>query len=244
VRKTLPTWAFGVLGVVGAVLVGSMLLNWIDLGGEFRMRGIGLAWEANHWLFLVPVAGAALVAGAATRSEHTRLAAIAAGISITGYVLFDVATSMLHSGLDTWLILGGAGAMLAGTSKERTVWRATGGIAVLAGFIAPWADLSMWHLLTSGYAGEMGIRVLWLVPVAGVIGIISAGSALKGAKLAAAAGITIYGTFLFIIGSVAWQVFGIGAWSALGASTVALVIGVLARGPAELPPAVAKSPAA
>ncbi len=243
-RKTLPTWAFGVLGLVGVVLVGSMLLNWIDVGGEFRMRGIGLAWEANHWLFLVPVAGAALAAGAATRSEYTRLAAIAAGISITGYVLFDVATSMLHSGLDTWLILGGAGAMLAGVSKERSMWRAVGGIAVLTGFIAPWADISMWHLLTSGFAGEMGIRILWLVPIAAVTGIISAGSAIKGAKLAAASGIAIYGTFLYIIGSVAWAVFGIGAWSALGASTVALIIGVLARGPAELPPAAVAKPTA
>jgi len=239
VRKTLPAWAFGVLGVVGAVLVGSMVLNWIDLGGEFRMRGIGLAWEANHWLFLVPIAGAALVASAATRSEHTRLAAIAAGISITGYVLFGVGRSMLHSGLDTWLILGGAGALLAGVSKERAMWRAVGGIAVLAGFIAPWADMSMWSILTSGFAGEMGYRILWLVPVAGVTGILSAGSAVKGAKLAAASGIAIYGTFLYIIGSVAWAVFGIGAWSALGASTVALVIGVLARGPAELKPAKA-----
>lgn len=221
-----------------------MLLNWIDLGGEFRMRGIGLAWEANHWLFLVPVAGAALVASAATRSAHTRLAAIAAGIAITGYVLFGVARSMLHSGLDTWLILGGAGAMLAGVSKERSTWRAVGGIAVLAGFIAPWADTSMWQLLTSGFAGEMGIRILWLVPVCAITGIISAGSAIKGAKLAAASGIAIYGTFLFIIGSVAWAVFGIGAWAALGASTVALIIGVLARGPAELPPATAAKPAA
>ena len=86
-----------------------MLLNWVDLGGDFSMRGISLAWEANHWLFLVPVVGVALVASAATRSAHTRLAAIAAGISITGYVLFGVARSVLHSGLDTWLILGGAG---------------------------------------------------------------------------------------------------------------------------------------
>ncbi len=217
-----------------------MLLNWVDLGGDFSMRGIGLAWEANHWLFLVPVAGAALVAAAATRSQHTRIAAIAAGISITGYVLFGVARSMLHSGLDTWLILGGAGVMLAGVSKERSMWRAIGGIAVLAGFIAPWADMSMWSLLTSGYAGEMGIRILWIVPVAAVTGIISAGSAVHGAKLSAVSGIAIYGTFLWIIGSVAWAVFGIGAWSALGASTVALVIGVLARGPAELPAATAK----
>lgn len=214
-----------------------MLLNWIDLGGELEMSGLGLAWEANHWLLLVPVAGAALVASAATRSEHTRLAAIAAGIAITGYVLFGVARSMLHSGLDTWLILGGAGAMLAGVSKERAMWRAIGGIAVIAGFIAPWADASMWQLLTSGYAGDLGIRIMWLVPVAAITGIISAGSATKGAGLAAASGIAIYGTFLYIIGSVAWAVFGIGAWAALGASTVALIIGVLARGPAELPPA-------
>ena len=231
-KKTLPGWAYGVLSVVGAVLIGSMFLNWIDLGGEFQMRGLGLAWEANHWLFLVPVAGAMLLACAAARSEHTRLAAIFAGITITGYVLFDISRSMIHSGLDTWLILGGAGVILAGVSKERSLWRAAGGIAVLVGFIAPWADFSMWKLLTSGFAEGFTIRVLWVVPLAGIAAIISAGSAVKGAALAGASGAAIYGAFLWVIGSVAWKIFGIGAWGALGASAVALVIGVLVRGPA------------
>jgi hypothetical protein len=229
VTKNLPRWAYGILAVVGAVLVGSLALNWIDAGGEFQLRGITLAWEANHWLFLVPVAGAVLVASAASRSQYTRLAAIAAGISITGYVLFGIARSMLHSGLDTWLVLGGAGVLLAGVPKDRAAWRAAGGIAVLAGFVAPWADGSMWHLLTSGYADGLTIKVLWLVPLAGIGGIASAVMGEKGGKLAALSGVAVYGSFLFVIGSVAWMVFGIGAWSALGASTIALVIGVLAR---------------
>jgi hypothetical protein len=241
VRKTLPTWAFGVLAVMGVVLVGSMLLNWVDIDGQFQISGLTLAWDANHWLFLVPVAGGALVATAASRSEHTRLAAIFAGIAITGYVLFDVARSMIHSGLDTWLILGGAGAMLAGVSKERSMWRAVGGIAVLAGFFAPWAPVSMWNLLTTDFLGaDFTVRILWLIPLAGIAAILSAASAVKGAKVAAIAGIAIYGSLLWVIGAVAWAVFGIGAWAALGASTLALVLGVLARGPAENPAAAAK----
>lgn len=218
-----------------------MLLTWIDLGGEFQMRGLGLAWEANHWLFLVPIAGAVLVATAATKSDHTRLAAIFAGITITGYVLFDVARGMLHSGLDTWLMLGGAGAMLAGISKERAALRAIGGLAVLVGFFAPWADFSLFAVLRSGLADDWTFKVMWLVPVGGLLGLASLAAGEAGGKLAALAGIAVYGSFLYVIGSVAWQVFGLGAWLALGASTVALIIGVLARGPAALPAATAKT---
>ena len=242
--KTLPRWAFGVLSVVGAVLVGSMLLTWIDLGDELQMRGLGLAWEVNHWLFLVPIAGALLLATAASKSDHTRLAAIFAGITITGYVLFGTARSMLHSGLDTWLMLGGAGALLAGVSKERAVLRAIGGIAVLAGFVAPWADYSLFSVLRSGFGDDWTFRVMWLVPVAGLTGLASAALGARGGKLAAFSGVAVYGSFLYVIGSVAWAVFGVGAWLALGASTVALVIGVLARGAAELPAATTKSAAA
>jgi hypothetical protein len=241
VTKTLPRWAFGVLSVVGAVLVGSMLLTWIDLDGLFDVRGITLAWEANHWLFIVPIAGALLLAAAASRSEYTRLAALFAGITITGYVLFGLSRGILKSGLDTWLMLGGAGALLAGVSKERAPLRAAGGLAILAGFVAPWADHSLFSVLRSGFGDDWTVRVLWLVPLAGLAGLASAVAGNLGPKLAAASGIAVYGAFLYVIGSVAWAVFGLGAWLALGASTVALVIGVLARGNAELPAPAKKS---
>jgi len=222
-----------------------MLLTWIDLGGTFQMRGLGLAMEANHWLFLVPIAGALLLATAATRSAHTRLAAIFAGITITGYVLFGLSRGILHSGVDTWLMLGGAGALLAGVSKERAALRAVGGVAILAGFVAPWADHSLFSVLRSGFVDDWTFRVLWLVPLAGLAGLASTVAGNVGPRLAALSGIAVYGAFLYVIGSVAWAVFGIGAWLALGASTVALVIGVLARGNAELPAATpaTKSPA-
>lgn len=232
-QKSLPAWAFGVLGVVGVVLVGSMVLNWIDFGGAFTARGFSLAMNDNHWLLLVPVAGIALIAGAATRSSHTRLAAIFAGVVVTGYVLFDLTRSIIHSGLDTWLMLGGAGAMLAGVGKDRSWLRAAGGAAVLAGFFAPWVELSMAKTLWHGYIDGLVFKSLWLVPLAGLVGIISAGNRTSGARLAAGAGVTVYATFLVVIGTTALMVFGLGAWLALGASSVALVIGVLARGPAE-----------
>ena len=247
-QKNLPNWAFGVLSVVGVVLVGSMVLNWIDFGGEFTVRGYSLAFD-NKWLLLVPVAGAALIAAASTRSQHARLAAIFAGVVVTGYVLFGLTRSIVHSGLDTWLMLGGAGAMLAGVSKERAWLRAAGGAAVLAGFFAPWAELSMAGTLWHGYVGGLIGKSLWLIPLAGIAGIISFGSfgsfgsAQRGAGLAAAAGITVYGTFLLVLGSTALLVFGLGAWLAVGASTVALVIGVLARSPAEAVPAAKALPA-
>jgi len=227
----LPQWAYGVLSVAGVALVASMVLNWIDLGGSWSRTGIGLAWDENHWMLLVPLAGALLVAAASTRSEFTRIAAIFAGIVVTGYVLFDLSRSIIHSGLDTWLILGGAGVMLAGSSRERVLWRAAGGVLVLVGFFAPWTRDSLWKGLTAASGWDMGftIRVLWLIPLAGVVGIISAGNARNGKALAIASGATIYGAFLWVIGSMAYLVFGMGAWAALAASTVALAIGVMAR---------------
>jgi hypothetical protein len=227
VQKTLPSWTYNVLTFAGVVLIGSMLLNWISLGGPWTASGLRLAWESNHWLFLVPIAGAVLLATAASRSAHTRLAALFAGITVTGYVMFELAQSIIHSGLDTWLILGGAGAMLAGANRERRVWRAIGGIAVLAGFFAPWLDESMWKLMRSGLASEA--RVLWLIPLAGIAGLASTVLE-QGGKLTAIAGLAIYAAFLIVIGKVAYFVFGWGAWAALGASTVALVLAVVVRG--------------
>ncbi|HEX5062458.1 MAG TPA: hypothetical protein VFV99_23965, partial [Kofleriaceae bacterium] len=59
-------------------------------------------------------------------------------------------------------------------------------------------------------------------------------------KLSLAGGALVYSAFLFVIGMSAWLIFGLGAWLALGASSVALVIGVLAKTPA---PAVAPATA-
>jgi hypothetical protein len=229
VQKPLPAWAFGVLATVGAILVGSMVLSWVDIFGS--TRGITLAWEENHWLFMVPIAGAALCAAAATRSPHTRLAAIFAGIVVSGYTLFQVATTFIHGGLDTWLMFGGAGLLLASTQPSRTPYRVVGGLAILAGFFAPWADYSLWSALRGSEVSmfSLGVRVLWLVPLAGLGGIISAGNSVTGGKIAAASGLAVFGAMLYVIGSVAWQVFGLGAWLALGASTLALLIGVLVR---------------
>ena len=229
-QKSLPAWAYGVLGTVGAVLVGSMILNWIDFGGAFTVRGYTLALQQNHWLLLVPVAGLLLVGAAATRSAHTRLAAIFAGVVVTGYVLLGLTRGILTAGLETWLMLGGAGAMLAG-AKDRTWLRAAGGAAVLAGFFAPWADLTLAGALWRGYATGLAFKALWLVPVAGIVGLLSAGNRATGGQLAAGAGITVYAAFLVAVGATAMLVFGLGAWIAVGASTVALAIGVLARGP-------------
>ncbi|HEY5948581.1 MAG TPA: hypothetical protein VIV40_23980, partial [Kofleriaceae bacterium] len=103
------------------------------------------------------------------------------------------------------------------------------GAAVLAGFFAPWADFSMFYTLRKVYDGGFTFNVLWLVPIGGVLGILGAGNSAKGSKLAFAGGAMVYGSFLLVIGVSAWLIFGLGAWLALAASSVALVIGVLAR---------------
>jgi hypothetical protein len=211
-------------------MIGSMFLNWIDLGGVWTRSGFRLAWSDNHWLFLVPIAGGLLLAAAASRSPNTRLAAVLAGLVVAGYTLFNLAHSLVHAGFDTWLILGGAGVMLAGATASGAVWRAVGGVLVLAGFAAPWVDFSMFRMLRFDIGNNGIANVLWLIPVAGVLGIISAGNKQSGAKLAGAAGVTVYASLLVAIGYVAWSLFGLGAWIALGASATALVIGVLSRG--------------
>jgi hypothetical protein len=235
VSKNLPDWAFRILSVVGVVLAASMVLNWISVGGHFTKTGLGLAWDDNHWLFLVPIAGIALAYAAGTKSEFTRLAAIAAGIVIAGDVLFEVAKGFIHADASTWLIFGGAGAILAGVNNTRRIWRVVGGLAVLAGFFAPWADYSMWDVLTSLKGGPMTIRLLWLIPLAGIAAIATANRP-DGAKVALASGIAIYGSILWVILWTLNMMFGWGAWAALGASSIALVIGVLA--PAAAPKAI------
>jgi hypothetical protein len=242
VNKTLlPSWAYGVLSIVGAVLVGSMLVNWIDIGWETQ-TGLGVAWEHKHWLFLVPVAGALLVATASTRSEYTRLAAIAAGVVVSGAVMFQFAKSIVFDGgVDTWLIFGGAGAILGGIPSTRKSWRIAGGVAVLAGFFAPWDSTSMFQVLTSDGVDMLAafgvtIRLLWLVPLAGIAAIASGVSAgPKSGRLALASGVAVFGSVAWVLGSFANLVLAWGAWAALGASALALIIGVLAPGSATRP---------
>ncbi len=246
-QKSLPSWAFGVLSAAGVVLVASMFVNWIDIGGE-SATGLGLAWDVKHWLFLVPVVGALLVSTSASRSEYTRLAAIAAGVVVSGEVVLQFARGLIDSGVDTWMIFGGGGVILGGIASTRKNWRIVGGALVLVGFFAPWDDSSMWKLLTSSdlrfLTDGLGItvRVLWLIPVAGLVAIGSgSSSSAKSGRLALVAGIAVFGSFAWVIASAANLVLAWGAWAALGASTLALVIGVLAPGGTSRPALAAKT---
>jgi hypothetical protein len=242
VTKTIPDWASRALTVVGGVLIASMFLNWIDFG-PFTQSGFTLA-EDKRWLWLVPISGAVLCLAAATKSPFTRLAAMFAGVLVTGDVLFNVGKSVLDGGLEGWLLFGGAGALLAGASEKRKDLRVIGGLAVIAGFVAPWTSDSMFRTLLDGDKVEaascLGIhlRVMWLLPVAGIAAIAGAAHP-QGGKIAIGAGIAVYGSILYIMLSAARLVFGYGAWAALGASVVALVLGVLA--PSGVAAAVAKA---
>lgn len=214
-------------------MVASMLVNWIDVMGMTR-SGFGLAWYENKWLFLVPLVGTALAISAGARAEATRLVAIAAGVTVSGYVLFQLGGGIIKGGAETWLMFGGAGAMIAGASKSSREWRAIGGIAVLAGYFAPWVDMSLWDTMRSEYwdaaVDEAGfLRVLWLVPLAGIAGIGTAVSShAKSGAAALCAGLAVFGAFAWVLGAAANMVFAWGAWAAFGASAFALVVGVLA----------------
>jgi hypothetical protein len=223
VNKNLPAWAQNVLCLAGLVLVASMLMVWIDFGDG--ISGLRLAWNDNHWMFLVPLAGAALFVSASTRSAHARLCAVAAGVVVAGYVLFGVARSFIEMDLDTAMILAGAGLLVAASTT--TAMRLAGGALVLVGFFAPWADFSMFDVLV--HTGFSVALVLWLIPLAGIAGVLSAGNRLEGGKLAAVSGLAVFGAIVTVLGWFAINVFGIGAWLAFGASAVALVVGLFAR---------------
>jgi hypothetical protein len=146
---------------------------------------------------------------------------------------------VLHGGLDLWLMLGGAAIVLAGLPDKNKSLRAIGGLAVLAGFFAPWtSDSTFRGLIGDGadFAQAIGIhiKILWLIPVAGVAALASMGMpGARGRNIAAVAGIAVFGSMLWMIGSVANLVFAWGAWATLGASATALAIGVL--GPSDKP---------
>lgn len=232
--KQLSGWACSVLCAAGIVLFASMFVPWIDAAGQ-TANGLSLAWHDNHWLFLVPLAGLALAITAGARSRATRLAAIAAGTVITGYVLFGLARGLaFDGGAQSWLMFGGAGALLAGTTREGRIWRLLGGVAVLAGFFAPWAQISLWDFMRSelfdlAVAKAPYMRLLWLVPLAGIAGVGSAlSSHVKAGRAALAAGLAVFGAFAGVLGLLANEVLAWGAWAAFGASTIALLLGVFA----------------
>jgi hypothetical protein len=221
----------------------SLVLDWISVGGQ-HVRGLTIAWEEKRWLLLVPVSGAVLLASAASRSHFTRVAALVAGGVVAGDLVVELMWGMMRGGVEPWLIFGGAIAMMAGMANSRRALRALGGLAVLAGFFAPWSDMSMASALCHGgdLASEVGITagILWAIPAAGAIGVASMfGKGAWGARLPLIAGIAVFGAFLWFLGSAASLILAWGAWATLGASAVALVIGVLA--PAQAPvPAAAK----
>lgn len=237
------------MSAAGVVLVASMFVDWIDVVGLATQSGLGVAWDHKHWLFLVPVVGAVLAVAAGTRSEYTRFAAIAAGVVVAGDVMFSSTKSLVfNGGVATWLVFGGAGVVLGGVASTRRSWRIVGGIAVLAGFFAPWERESMVRILANGQAAAIAdsfgiaLRVLWLVPVAGIAAIASGlSSHAKSGQLALVAGIAVFGSVAWLVGSVANLVFAWGAWGALGASAVALLIGVFVPGVATRPALAAKT---
>jgi hypothetical protein len=232
--KHLAPWAHGALSVAGVALAISLLLPWVDVGWQ-SASGLTIARESKPWLFLVPLSGALLLAASATRSELTRLAAIFAGVVVVGSVMFHFTKGLLSGGVDSWLVFGGAAAMLAGVSDARRDWRVVGGLAVLVGFFAPWDAHSAWKTLTSEHLALLTegfgvtVRVLWLIPVAGVLAIGSGVSPHpRAGRAALIAGLLVLGSIGWMLASLANAILGIGAWAALGASATALVLGVLA----------------
>ena len=218
------------LSVVGCVLVAAFFLAWLDFGGE-RISGAAIAWDQKAWLFLVPLSGIALVAAAVKQSSYTRLAAVVAGMLVAGDVTWSFLRDVvLGSGPDMLLIFGGSAAVLLGGSDKSRNLRWIGGAAALAGFFAPWDHDSLFRALLAGGFG-VGMKVLWLIPLAAIAAISSsASSSLANRRLALASGAIIGGSVLWSIGSAANSVLAWGAWLTLGASTVALVFGVLAPG--------------
>jgi hypothetical protein len=238
-QTPMPKWATAVLTLVGTVMVASMFVNWIDVGAV-EWSGWRFA-RSEHYLFLVPLLGAVLAASAATRARHTRAAAIGAGALIVGAVLYDLSRRAIHADLSTLLVLGGAGMVLAGRGDHGKLWRIGGGVAVLAGFFAPWDANSLFTLLTDRTVrmvlDHLGVamRTLWLIPIAAIAAIATAAMPPAiGRKVGTVAAVAVYGALLVLVGTTASIVLAWGAWTTLGAAAVALAVGLLARGPAPV----------
>ena len=233
-QRNLVPWAREVLTASGVVLVVAFFLGWIGAFGE-SVSGASLAWDDQHWLFLVPISGLALAALA--RGPYARLAAIGAGLLVAGNVVFEVVHGVLTSGLSMWLVLGGAGMAFAGISNQRRSLRVLAGIAILAGFFAPWNSESMFASLRDDNARALSdamglhLNLLWLVGIGGVVALAAAGP--RGQLMSALAGVLVLGSLALYIGSALVAVFAWGAWITLGASATALVVGITA--PDRLP---------
>lgn len=207
-------------------MVASMFFAWIDFGG-ISASGLSIAWHDDHWLFIVPAAGAWLAATASARSEHTRLAAGLAGLVVAGDVAWEMAKDMLHMPVEGWLIVGGAAVILLGVPHARRALRLIGGVAVLAGFV-------MARVYTEADTISVSGLLLWVIPLAGVVASLSAfASDPKAGRIALAAGASVYGVLVLLLGLAAYFVFGLGAWGAFGASALALVAGFVIPARAE-----------
>ena len=238
-NKRLAGWAYSVLSVAGVVLVGAFFLAWVKLGDE--PSGLSIAWHDEHWLFLVPLSGAMLAAAAGAKSNMTRLAAIAAGALIAGDMAFELLKGMVHFNLEMWLMLGGAAVVMIGSAENHRALRGAGGLAILVGFFAPWTSDSLFRgLLASNDIADMfgfSTAVLWLIPLAGIAALIASNqTGIRGRRLALGAGVAVFASILWFIGSIANMVFAWGAWATFGASATALVLGLVA--PDEKPAAV------
>nr|HEX4313727.1 hypothetical protein [Kofleriaceae bacterium] len=223
--RNLVGWARETLTAAGVAMVVGFFLAWLDVFD--RVSGFDLAWDSNSTLFLVPLAGIALAFAA--RGPWARIAALGAGLLVVGDVMFQIVHGVLDAGLATWLILGGAGMALAGISEARRGLRLVAGLAILAGFFAPWDDTSMFDFLrTVGFHGGLTVAVLWFVMIGGVCALAAAAGGARAKLLSAAAGVLVLGSITFSVASTLWTVSAWGAWITLGASVTALLIGVIA----------------
>jgi hypothetical protein len=229
--RNLPTWASSILAVAGVVMVASMFFNWIDIAlmVDGTATGISIAWSYNHWLFVVPAAGAWLAVASVMRARHARLAAFAAGFAVAGDVAYEFGKDMFHMDAGGWLVLGGAAVVLFGVPTARRSLRVIGGIAMVVGYFMP-GGVHTESLSMSGV----------LIAIAGVVAALSGFSASPKARwVALAAGGMVYALLLLVLGFGAYLVFGIGAWAAFGASVVAFAIALAA--PARAPKIVPSS---
>jgi hypothetical protein len=223
-RAPLPSWVMPGLAAAGVVMVVSIFFAWIDVG-PLSLSGLQIARMGDHWMWIVPAAGALLAAAAATRSPYTRLAALVAGLAVAGDVVFEIAKSMLHMPVEGWLILGGAAVILIGVPERRRALRAVGGLAVIAGFFAAGG------IDATREAPGWIACLLWAIPVAGAVAGVSGVLVAPRARwLALGAGAAVYGVLLVLLVVAAYEVFGLGAWAAFGASAVALAASLLVPG--------------
>jgi hypothetical protein len=218
---------------LGATIVAGFFLPWTDFFGT--ISGWSHATDGGEpQLFLVPLAGLALVAAVLLAPRYVPAAAIAVGGGITAWFGYHLAVLCAAAyGWGITMVVGGAVAAIAGALVNKPSLSAVGGFAMIGGFFAPWIDpghISGFELARANGLGAIAIAA-WIVPIGGALAAYGAGKRAQGRKLCAFGGLAGIGAIAYLtyrlLGGVLGTFMGWGYFLVVGCAIAAFVVGIV-----------------